>query len=317
MRRKKCMSNEDRVDFTDLVGINYTEYPVIHPMFKQWMNKTWDYNEIMFNQLSKENLDSAFKQSPWYGSTSNDIDWYKRLEIQAIVQRYTTHSISSTLNLPKDTPIELIYKIYMTAWEMNLKGVTIYRDGCRSGILVNNNENNNTFKTVSAIKRPKVLKAKSYITKVKGRNYAIIIGLLEDKPYEVFVFDSFDGFEQSLDATITKVKKGVYRYESKKDGNIIENLNDNGNTYLEKSCALYTSMLLRHGADIKYVIKTAKKIDDGISSFVSAMNRILSKYLPKEELICSECGGRVIKENGCEKCIDCGSSKCNILYFYK
>ena len=72
-------------------------------------------------------------------------------------------------------------------------------------------------------------------------------------------------------------------------------------------------MLLRTGANLKYIIKTAQKVDDNIASFTAAMTRILKKYLKEEILegeICPECGGRLVRENGCIKCIDCGYSKC-------
>ena len=108
---------------------------------------------------------------------------------------------------------------------------------------------------------------------------------------------------------IIKVKKGHYKFEG--EGITIDKLDETGNSELERACALYTSMLLRHGAVMHYVIKTAKKIDDGITSFVSAMCRVLNKYDEvKEELVC-ECGGKIIKEGGCEKCLDCGKSKCS------
>ena len=72
-------------------------------------------------------------------------------------------------------------------------------------------------------------------------------------------------------------------------------------------------MLLRHGADIKFIIKTAKKVDDNIASFTSAMNRVLSKYVEKEVLndLCPECGSQIIREAGCEKCTNCSWSRCN------
>ena len=71
-------------------------------------------------------------------------------------------------------------------------------------------------------------------------------------------------------------------------------------------------MLLRHGVDIKYIIKTAKKVNPGITSFTSAICRVLSKYLPDETLNdkCPECGANLIRESGCIICHSCGYSKC-------
>ena len=70
-------------------------------------------------------------------------------------------------------------------------------------------------------------------------------------------------------------------------------------------------MLLRHGVNIKYIIKTAKKVNDNITSFSSAMCRVLAKYLPKEvEGTCPNCGGKIINEGGCRHCESCEWSQC-------
>ena len=68
----------------------------------------------------------------------------------------------------------------------------------------------------------------------------------------------------------------------------------------------------QYGIDIKYIIKTAKKVNDNITSFSSAMCRVLNKYVPKETLKdkCPDCGGELIREGGCIHCKNCGYSKC-------
>lgn len=80
----------------------------------------------------------------------------------------------------------------------------------------------------------------------------------------------------------------------------------------EKAATLYASMLLRHGVDIEYIVKIAKKVNDNISSFSSAMCRILNKYINTTEVkeVCPECNSTLIRENGCLHCISCGWSKC-------
>jgi ribonucleotide reductase alpha subunit len=125
--RNKKVNAEDkdsRVDYVDQNGDSWMEYPVLHPKFKDWLQlqNGGEYNEITWN---RENLDHWFKISPWYGSCANDIDWISRVEIQAIIQRYTTHSISSTINLPENVSQGKIAEIYMKAWESGLKGITV------------------------------------------------------------------------------------------------------------------------------------------------------------------------------------------------
>jgi ribonucleoside-diphosphate reductase alpha chain len=261
-------------------------------------------------------------EHPWYGSDSASINWQERVELQSIVQRYTTHSISSTVNLPKETSEELISEIYLEAWSRGLKGITVYRDGSRDGIL--NSVDKEEYSTVaivehSAPKRPKVLPADLHVVTSNKIKYAVVIGLLDNKPYEVFAFEFNPLFLNGLknfSGTITKVKKGKYRFES--EFAIFENLQVlNENRIEEKACTLYTSMLLRHGASIPFIIKTARKVNDGITSFSSAMCRVLGKYTPKEDVQsekCPECGGGMIREAGCTKCTDCGHSHCLLIH---
>ena len=319
-RSKKCMSESDRVDFVDETGEKFTKYFVLHPMFEQWilMQNGGDFKP---SEMSKEALDFWYKGSPWDKSDSASISWQERVELQAIVQKYTTHSISSTVNLPKETSEDLISEIYMNAWHRGLKGITVYRDGSRDGIL--NSVDKVEYPTGaiiehSAPKRPKVLPADLHVVTSNRVKYAVVVGLLDNKPYEVFAFEFnplFLNDIKSFKGTITKVKKGKYKFES--EYVVFENLQLlNKDRIEEKACTLYTSMLLRHGASIPFIIKTARKVNDGITSFSSAMCRVLSKYLPKEVVkgdVCPECGGEMIREAGCTKCTNCGHSHCLLM----
>jgi hypothetical protein len=141
-----------------------------------------------------------------------------------------------------------------------------------------------------------------------------LVGLLNDKPYEVFTFRP-SGINNINIPThrgkITKVKKMHYKFES--EYITINDLQLEYDNIEEKAATLYTSMLLRHNAELKYIIKTAKKVNENITSFTSAMCRVLSKYVPAEVVkgeVCPECGGEIIRESGCCKCNNCGWSKC-------
>ena len=127
MRRKKVNPGEEnvRVDFTDELGDTWQEFPVLHPKFKEWILNHTDGSCFNTDLLSPELLKVYFESSPWYGSTANDIDWIKRIEIQSIIQKYTTHSISSTINLPNDVSEEEVSKIYFESWKKGLKGITV------------------------------------------------------------------------------------------------------------------------------------------------------------------------------------------------
>lgn len=315
-RKRKCMSSEDRVDYTDIKGEKFTIFKVFHPNFLNWYIKATNCEhcpEVAIKALQEadsESLTKVFKESPYYGSTAPEINWHQRIKLQGIVQKYITHSISSTINLPNEITEEEIANIYMEAWKAGNKGQTIYRDGCREGVL-NKVKEPKIIENRQAPKRPKELEADYYQVKVKGEQFIVLVGLLEGKPYEIFAFRPSKPIDIPYHkGKIIKVKKMHYSFDSE-----YIQLSDLqlANSNIEESAAtLYASMLLRHGVDIEYIIKTAKKVNDNISSFSSAMCRILAKYITNTEVkeTCPECGGRLVRDNGCIHCIDCSYSKC-------
>lgn len=311
-RKRKCMSESDRVDYVDKVGEKYTLFTVVHPNLKKWAIETLNYSESEVNEWSLGVWKEVWKESPYYGSTAPEIDWRQRVKLQGVVQKYITHSISSTVNLAKETTEEEIADIYIEAWKQGLKGITIYRDGCREGVLTQV-EKPKTIEGRQAPKRPKVLEADYYQVKVKKEQFIVLVGLLEGKPYEVFAFRPLNPVNiPAHKGTITKVSKMHYSFDSEHIN--ISNL-ELANTNIEENAAtLYSSMLLRHGVDINYIIKTARKVNDNISSFSSAMCRILAKYIPNGEVkgeVCPDCGSVLIRENGCVHCPSCGWSRCS------
>ena len=310
-RKRKCMSESDRVDYVDKVGEKYTLFTVVHPNLKRWAIENLNYSEEDVNDWNLEVWKEVWKESPYYGSTAPEIDWRQRVKLQGVVQKYITHSISSTVNLAKETTEEEIADIYIEAWKQGLKGITIYRDGCREGVLTKV-EKPKTIEGRQAPKRPKELEADAYLIKAKGEQFIILVGMLESKPYEIFAFRPRNPISfKPHKGVITKVSKMHYSFTS--DVFHIDNLELANENVEENAATLYSSMLLRHGVDIKYIVKTAKKVNDNITSFSSAMCRVLSKYIPNEEIkgeVCPDCGGTLVREGGCIHCKDCGYSKC-------
>ena len=247
---------------------------------------------------------------PNYFVTSSDIKPLQRIKVQSELQKYIDASISSTINLPKETTVEEVENIYINAWKYGLKGVTIYRSGCkREGILTVDKPID--IQSTVAPKRPKELEADFYLVKSKGQQFIVLVGLLNNKPYEIFAF------RPNMSITVDNhkgiiIKKGKMHYSFKSQFVEIGDLQLRNEDTEEKAATLYASMLLRHGIDIKYIIKTAKKVNDNITSFSSAMCRVLNKYVPKETLKdkCPDCGGELIREGGCIHCKNCGYSKC-------
>lgn len=312
MRRKKVNPGEKnvRIDFTDESGDKWQEFPVLHPKFKEWMLTNPDgYQVGDINTLNKDQLQFMFEKSPWYGSTANDIDWIKRVEIQSIIQKYTTHSISSTINLPNNVSEEEVSKIYLESWKKGLKGITVYRDGSRDGVLVTeSNKSRDEFNYVDAIKRPKELDAEVHVTRVGGIPYYVVVGLLNNKPYEIFIENR--ELPQGKGKMI-KQSRGNYKFVQEGYEQIITAEMSDEQTAITR----LASTSLRHGADIKFLVEQLNKTPGGLFSFTKGLARVLKKYIPdgaKSTVSCQDCGStNVIFEEGCNKCLDCGASACS------
>ena len=275
--------------------VTYTVYPKIISEYLELTGKT-------------------IEQCDDYIVSSEDISPLNRVKVQGIWQKYIDASISSTVNLPKETTVEDVKLIYEEAWKHNLKGITIFRSGCaRTAILQDTKTVNKEpiDKKRGYVKRPKEIDADYHQIKVKGETFIVLVGLVNDKPYEIFAYrPNVAAKIPNHQGKIVKVKKNHYMFKS--DYIEIPNLQLVTNNVEEKAATLYTSMLLRHNTNIKYIVKTAKKVNDNIASFSSAMCRILSKYIPEENTgdKCPDCGGNIIRENGCLHCDSCGWSKC-------
>lgn len=310
-RKRKCMSESDRVDYVDKVGEKYTLFIVVHPTLKRYATEYLNYSDEELNKWTIRDWEVTFKESPWFNSTANDIDWKQRVKLQGIIQKYITHSISSTVNLSNSTTEEEIANIYIEAWLAGNKGQTIYRDGSREGVL-NKVDKPKVIDGREAPKRPKELEADYHQIKVKGEQFIVLVGLLDGKPYEIFTFRPLRPVDiPQHKGKIIKNKKMHYSFDSEHIQ--LSDLQLANTAIEEKAATLYSSMLLRHGVSIEYIVKTAKKVNDNITSFSSAMCRILSKYIKPSEVkgeVCPDCGGKLVRDGGCIHCIDCGYSKC-------
>ena len=317
MRKKKINpSDEDvRVDFVDQSGDSWQEYPIIMGAFKQWYKIYVDNRDsVELHNQTKEQMQKTFEKSPWYNSTANDIDWEKRVEMQSVLQKYTTSAISSTLNLSKDVSREKVSSIYLQGWKKGLKGLTIYRDGCRTGVLTAESSRDQ-FEYRDSTKRPKEIDGEIVVTSIKGVEYSIFVGLVDSKPYEVF---GYKGTTLQGKGTITKRGKGEYYFKransDRSDNRILtDKMSDE-----EKAVTRLISMSLRHGGNVMYIVEQLEKSRSDMFGFTGAIGRILKRFIvdgTRSTLLCQnrDCTGdgtNVIFEEGCSKCLDCGSSKC-------
>jgi ribonucleotide reductase alpha subunit len=231
-------------------------------------------------------------------------------KLQADAGKHVDHSISSTVNLPADVSVEEVDKIYRTAWKKGCKGITVYRDGCRTGILV---KKESGFNKNNAPKRPKTVDCDIYHTKSRGEDFFVLVGLLNGHPYEIFAGKN-GCISHEKKGKLTKNKRGHYSLliDDKQE---VENVCD----LLTDEQAVITrliSLSLRHGSDISFVVDQLEKSHGDMTNFGKALARVLKKYIKDGTKIagrsCESCGSEnVIRQEGCASCKDCGSSKCS------
>jgi len=315
IRRKKINANAEnvRVDFVDANGDSWQEFAIVHDGFKLYLKIVHGIDNP--EELTKAQLEEYAAQSPYAGSTAPEIDWIKRVEMQSVIQKYITHSISSTINLPKDVSVEKVGEIYMKAWELGLKGITVYRDGSRDGVLITDNSKKdvNEFGYHDAIKRPENLPAELHYVVAQGQRYGVVIGLMNGLPYEIFAFPESKNVSGVIQGVSKKVRQTKYRFESKDV--TIEELQLASPTPEEQILTRLISGMLRHGTDPKFIVEQIDKCPLEIVSFGKAIMRVLKKYVSEQSLAarfkCKDCGSTNVRfEEGCSKCVDCGSSKC-------
>lgn len=335
-RKRKINPNDKNVDLTkikpDANGDMYEQYYVFHHKFIEWysikQNISYADAKEFLNKLPDNEVDKLIEISPYYKSTAHEINWKDKIDLQAILQRSISHSISSTLNLHKDTTEKEISDVYKYAWESGCKGITIYRDGCREGILSNvskdtTNSDQMQFSEHSAPKRPKVLKCDVIRFNNKGEKWIGFLGLLNDRPYEIFTgkSESFNIPSYVESGFIIRIKEdGHSRYDFQyidSDGYKVtmEALNRAFNMEYWNYAKLL-SALLRHGMPLFYVLEllTNLKMDeDNINSWKTGVRRLIKKYIrddQKSKNLCPNCSQPLVFSEGCEKCTNCGYSRC-------
>ena len=317
-RRRKVNASDPnaKIDFIDDMGDAFEEFTVYHHKLKEWMRIS-----------GKEKI----SESPYAGATAPEIDWQKRIEMQALVQKYTTHSISSTINLPADVSVQKVSDIYIRAWEKGLKGITVYRDGSRSGILIADDkkeEKPDETRHIFPSKRPKKLEADVVRFMNKKEAWLAVVGLIDGKPYEIFtgkmedVFNLPDWVEKGW-VIKNKNGKGKSRYDFQfidKQGYrvTIEGLSRS----FDKEYWNYAKLIsgvLRHGMPMHEVVKLIEGLnlyDDFINTWKNGVARALKSYIPDgttpQDKKCPSCGDPdgLVYEEGCLVCKSCGYSKC-------
>lgn len=330
MRRRKINPNDKSATatFVDEVGDSWEEYPVFHPKFKIWAEVN-GYNVSELETLSEIELNKLVKLSPYFGATSNDVDWVQKVNMQGKIQKWIDHSISVTVNLPSDATEELVGKVYKAGWETGCKGITVYRDGSRSGVLVSKSETKktDTFGENNSPKRPEFLQADVMRFTIKGEKWIGFLGLYDNRPYEIYTGlqekVNIPNYIESGFIKKVKIKGEESRYDFifvDKDGYNQEFRGLNRAFNREYwNVARMLSAILRHGMPLPHVTGLVDKLDFGesdITSWKNGIKRMIKKYIKDGTKIkgeeCPECGSHhIIYKEGCKTCLDCNWSKCD------
>jgi len=330
-RRKKINPNDKDTSKHKVVkdenGDYFEEYNVLHPKFIDWL-KTKGYTMDRIESMDDKEIDSLIAQSPYYKATSADIDWVNKVKMQGAIQKWVDHSISVTVNIPKETTEEIVSTIYQTAWESGCKGCTIYRDGSRHGVLVSKSENKNCneFTENKAPKRPKKLEAEVVRFKNEKEDWIAVVGMYEHRPYEIFTgrAESFVLPKWVEKGWVIRVKEPGQehaRYDFQyldQDG---YHVTMEGLSRMFKkeywNYAKLISGILRHGMPIPNVVDLIGKLNfdvDSITTWSNGVARALKRYIKdgtETGETCPDCGSKLIYTSGCKSCPNCGWSKCS------
>ena len=338
-RRKVNPSDKDvRVDYVDESGDSFEEYIVYHHKFITWM----EANGIeVRHDYTQEQIEDLVARSPYFKATSNDVDWLNKVRMQGAVQKWVDHSISVTINLPNDISEEMVGKLYVEAWRSGCKGCTVYRDGSRSGVLISLSGDGKNKKKKSEkkahymaeeehiLKRPVELEADVVRFQNNKEKWIAFIGLIDNRPYEIFtgIADDDEGIFCPKSVTKGKIIKAVNengekRYDFQfinKRGfkTTIEGLSEKFNPEFWNYAKLISGVL-RYGMPIEQVLKLVASLEldnKSINTWKMGVERALKKYLPNGTKLsgqtCPNCGQEsLVYQEGCLICTNCGTSRC-------
>ncbi len=328
-RRKINPSDQDaHVDYEDETGEKFQEYNVYHHNFVNWLAAN-GYDTSKLASISDAELDRWVSASPYHGATANDIDWVAKVKMQGAIQKWVDHSISVTVNLPNNVSEALVADVYRTAWECGCKGVTVYRDGCRDGVLLDKNSKKKQCEEhpSQTQKRPKSIPADIVRFKNGTEDWIAFVGLQDGRPYEVFT----GKIEEDAMFIPRKINKGYIIKVREEDGSkrydfqytdrygYTNTIGGISRLFNEEfwNYAKLISGVLRHGMPIEKTVSLIESLhldSESINTWKTGVCRALKQYITdgtKSKGKCPSCGQEhMAYQNGCLTCMSCGYSKC-------
>ena len=271
------------------------------------------------------------KNVPEYFEWSHDISWKDHLLMQNVFAKYTDSSVSKTINLSRSATVADVKRAYEYAYELGyIKSTTVYVDGSKQQILETLDGMSDPGKSIrpdriirhDAPKRPAVLPCDIHHTTVKGVGWVVMVGMLDDQPYEIFAGKQtkVEISEEYTSGSITKVASNKYILQANGTRMNIREVFENDE---QAALTRLISANLRHGTDIGFIVDQLQKSGDTIVDFSKAVARVLKRYVKpavklKLSRKCPNCGSdrvNVIARAGCDVflCETCGqeSTKCD------
>lgn len=289
------------------------EFRVFHPLVQAYMEQF----DVKANEL-RDRLPPTFV-------TAHQIAPEMRIRMQATIQRHIDHSISSTVNLPREATPKDVERIYLEACRLGCKGVTVYREGSRAGVLVTEKGVEEERRRPRAPRpRPKVTKGKTYNFKTEMGSLFVTVNDDGHGPFEVFVQLGKSGsssmaFTEAIGRLISlALRSGI------KPSAIIDQLKlirgsravmqENGEVVFSVPDGIAKALAehLRGGEQLKLINNHNNNMGPNrIKLFTGPQPQNFGEHEQGELDICAMCGGVLRFTGGCYICQDCGYSKCD------
>jgi ribonucleoside-diphosphate reductase alpha chain len=329
-RRRKVNPTDKnpKVTFVDESGDHWEDYHVFHHAFKLWMVQN-GLDPAQAEHMQAEELQHLIEKSPWNHATAEDVDWLAKVQLQGRIQKWVDHSISVTVNLPENATEELIDQIYRTGWLYGCKGMTVYREGSRSGVLISEKaEKQNSFLETVPPKRPDILEAVVFNFMNNDEKWVAVVGVYENKPYEIFTgraVDSFSILSKIKEGRVLKTKdqNGRNRYDFQYlDGDGYKVTIEGLSRTFDKEFWNYAKLIsgiLRHGMPLPYVVDVVENLhldSDSLNTWKNGVLRALRKFIADGTVpthdTCPACKmAALVYQEGCLHCKNCGHSECS------
>ncbi|WP_263808768.1 adenosylcobalamin-dependent ribonucleoside-diphosphate reductase [Salinibacter sp.] len=254
--------------------------------------------------------------------TTRDLDVDDHLTQMKALAPFVDSSMSKTVNVPNDYPFEDFKELYKKAHDTGvIKGVTTYRAGTMSAVLSGDDDGDDdrTVPRTEAPDRPETLPCAIHRVRYQGDHWTILVGFLEDHPYEVFAFKS-EGEAPLFGDDSERVDEGYIRKNESRHYSL---LGPNGTVVIGDITShmpsddvrvetRLVSTALRHGSKIDFLVEQLEKAEGSIASFGQSMAKALRAHATDHEVTCDKCGSANVRHvEGCMECADCGHSRCS------